>query len=360
MSAIAIAVTALGAAADDGAPGLVNDNIIDDGTIGYVLTNRYWAVYQTPDGNTECPDGYNTGPREQFKLLYPEDGTPRTELDTRLARESQVWFPDMSEEPYPFHEPQGDIAIGIDLDGRADADDFTSPEGDAGIDNQLYRVLGCVAGYRGPDGAFYHAENIYMQQSGFSRFVFELTGVDDLVNDDDVTLTTYRGLDGLMSDASGKSFIAGGTQRVDGRWGRRYVQRFKGRIEDGVLTTEAADLEIPWSVTFNTNTIQPVMDLRFRLTLTPEGAEGLMGGYVDVNNWIRRLARAHATHHQSYGQVSLPSLFRALNRHADAYPDPVTGTNTAISVAMEVTFSQVYVLHPHQLRGDSPAAAAAE
>jgi len=30
-----------------------------DGVIGYILTDEVWAVYQTPEGKQECPDGLN-------------------------------------------------------------------------------------------------------------------------------------------------------------------------------------------------------------------------------------------------------------------------------------------------------------
>lgn len=320
--------------------------VLRDGRIGYVLTNKYWAVYQTPDGKAECPNGYNDGPREQFALLFPDDGTKRTLLETQLARESEVYHPSTSEEPYPFYEVAGNTALGLDLDGKVGVNDFNSPDGDEGIDNQLYRALGCLAGYRGPDGAIYHFENVYMQRYGVNRLMFEITDIENITNDDDVTVTTYRGLDNLLSDATGKGFVAGGTQRVDARWGKRFVQKFKGKIVDGVLTTEAHDLGIPWSETFNTHTIQWVKDVRFSLRLTSEGAEGLMGGYVDVENWHQRLVRAWSTHHSSYGQVSAPSLYRALRRLADAYPDPETGENTAVSAAAELRFTQVYIMHP--------------
>ncbi len=349
---IAAASVALSGAVFGAGNALAEDDVasavLKDGKIGYVLTNRYWAVYQTPEGKTECPQGFNDGPREQFALLFPDDGTKRTLMETQLARESEVYFPGTSKEPYPFYEAQGNTAIGLDLDGKTGAEDFVSPEGDEGIDNQLYRALGCVAGYRGPDGAIYHFENAYMQSYGVNRLMFEITGVDDLVNDDDVTVTTYRGLEDLMTDASGKDFAAGGTQRVDARWGKRFIQEFKGKIVDGVLTTEAKDLGIPWSETFSTHSIQWVKDVRFNLKLTPQGAEGLMGGYVDVDNWNLRFVRSWSTHHSSYGQVSAPSVYRALTRLADAYPDPETGKNTAVSAAMQVKFTQVYILHPAQ------------
>ncbi len=53
-----------------------------------------------------------------------------------------------------------------------------------------------------------------------------------------------------------------------------------------------------------------------------------------------------ATHHAAYGQASAASIYKALRRLADGYPDPKTGQNTAISGAMDLKFVQVYVIHP--------------
>ncbi len=344
LASVAMAGALVGAASAD-----ETSSVIRDGKIGYVLTNKYWAVYQTPNGEVECPNGFNSGPREQFKMLFPEEsGEKYTLLESHLAREAEVWFPNTDAEPYPFYEAQGDTAIGLNLDGEVSANDFMSPEGDEGIDNQLYRAIGCIANYRGPDGTVYHFDNKFMQQFSVNRMLIEISGVDDLQNDDDVTVTTYRGQDGLLTDATGKDFIPGGTQQVDGKWGDQYVQTFKGKIEDGILTTDAHDLDIAWSATFETNTVQPVKDLRFQLKLTEEKAEGLMGGYVDIKNFQTRLARAWSTHHQSYGQLSSPSLYRAMLKLADAYPDPQTGENTALSGAMQVAFTQAFIMHPEQ------------
>src|ERR1700691_4906036 len=58
-----------------------------DGTIAYVLTDLHWGIYESADGKTECPDGFNEGNREQFKALFPQDGQTRTLLDTQLRRE---------------------------------------------------------------------------------------------------------------------------------------------------------------------------------------------------------------------------------------------------------------------------------
>lgn len=320
--------------------------VLKDGKIGYALTMRHWAIYQTPEGKAECPQGFNDGPREQFKILFPDDGTKRTLIETQLSRESEVWHPGTSAEPYPFLEVVGKTSRGLNLDGKTDLNDFISPEGEEGIDNQLYRAIGCIANFRGPDGTAYHFENNYMQRYNYNRLLIELSGVDNLTNDDDVIVTTYRGLDGLLTDATGKDFIPGGTQRVDMRWGKDFIQEFNGKIVDGVLITEAKDLQIPWSVTFDTNTIMYLKDVRFNVKLTPDGGEGLIGAYADVYDWYYHAVVGWSTHHQSYGQESSPSMYRALRRLADAYPDSNTGANTAISTALDVKFAQVFILHP--------------
>ncbi len=49
---------------------------LKDRRIGYVMTHKYWAVYETEGAKTECPQGFNDGPREQFKKLF-DDGKKR-------------------------------------------------------------------------------------------------------------------------------------------------------------------------------------------------------------------------------------------------------------------------------------------
>ena len=324
---------------------------LDGGRIGYVLTERHWAVHQTEDGKTECPNGFNSGPREQYDELFPEDsGVERTVMETRLMREGRQFHPTTSDEPFPFHEAQGSISYGLNLDGKTDPDDFQSPDGDEGIDNQLYRAIGCIASYR-DDGAVWFFENSFMVGNGYNRWMIELSGVDDLSNDDDVTVTTYRGLDELVTDASGQGFVAGGTQRVDLRWGKSFVEEVQGKIVDGVLTTmPIRQAKIPWSQPGVSGGYHLIRDLRLQLELTPQKAEGQMAGYVDVEQFTHRLNSNWSTHHQSYGQLSSASEYRALRRLADAYPDPETGANTAISSSVNVTLTQVYIVHPSEER----------
>jgi hypothetical protein len=320
-------------------------------TIGYVVSGMVWAVYQTADGKAECPNGVNDGPREHFKALFPDNGAKYPVVDSQLKREADGYFPTLTDEPFPFHLSQSKIAKGMNLDGRVDEDDFVSPDGEKGIDNQLFRVLGCLRGYRAPDGDSYFFDNQNLITDRFNRWLFELNDVDSMVNDDDVTITTYRGLDGLLKKADGNGMLPGGSQVVDVKWGARYVTKFKGKIVDGVLTTEATDIVFPWA-TFGIPTDREMRGMRMNVKVLSTGGTGLVAGYTDLENWYRQSLRSYSTHHHAYGQVSLPSVYRALHRMADGHPDPKTGQNTSLSSALEVTLTQVHIIHP-----DRPVAA---
>jgi hypothetical protein len=323
------------------------------GRIGYVLTERHWAIYET-EAKTECPQGMNLrGSRDLFAKEFPEGGDgERTVVDTRLMVEGYQYHTDTATtdiyDSLPYYEAQGDVSYGLNLNGEVDVDDFNSPDGVAGIDNQLYRALGCIAGYR-KDGPYWFFENDFMINNGSNRWMIELSGVDDLVNDDDVTVTTYRGLDNLFTDATGEGFVAGGTQRVDARWGQSFVEEVKGKIVDGVLTTEPIDqAKFPWSQPGVNDGYHIFKDLQFQFKLAPQVAQGLMAGYVDVEQFNHRFRTNWAMHHQNYGQSSSASEYAALRRLADAHPDPETGANTAISSAVEMTLTQVYIVHPEE------------
>jgi hypothetical protein len=319
--------------------------MLRDGTIGYVMTDLFWAVYQTPDGIEECPRGYNDGPREQFEKLFPAD-EERTVVDTQLKQEIETWHPTTGPDPLPFLEVEGAISYGLNLDGETSSNDFTHPSGEQGIDNEVYRAVGCVIGFRGPDGVEVIFQNKAIADERYNRMMIELTGVDDLSNDDEVSVTLYRGMDRLLTDATGMKIMSGGSQRVDTRWGAKLIRRSSGKIVDGVLTTEPiAEMIMPW-MNLSVPSIHTFRDARFELKLTPTGAQGLLAGYADVDTWYKQLIRNDSTHHLSNGQISGISLYKALSRLADAYPDPQTGANTAISTALDVKMTQVFIVHP--------------
>lgn len=321
------------------------DSPIRAGTIGYVLTAKNVAIWQSKDGKVECPEGINDGPREQFKTLYPMDAGQRYKfVETQLEREGEIWNPTTQPEPkLHFKEAQGTTAIGLNLDGKVGPRDFTSPDGEPGIDNQMYRVLGCVDNYRGPDGSYRHFIQDYMRKFNYNRWLLEVSQVDDLTNDDDVTVTLYRGKDALMVDTLG-GYTPGSTQRIDFRWGKSFIYQLRGKIKDGVLTTVPADITFPESQARGVPYLS-VHDWRVKLKLTEESAQGLMAGYTDIERYYNSLGQNWSTHHRSYGAEPMTSEYRAMRKNADAYPDPTTGQNTAISMAWEIKFVQAFILH---------------
>ncbi len=324
--------------ADDAAMGMY----LKDGTIAYALTSLRWATYLKPDARVDCPDGVNDGPREQFTALFPDDGRPRALAETQLRREIQNWFPTTRPDYFPFREPGGEQALGLDLDGKVGPEDFTSLDGKPGVDNQMYRALGCINSYRDANGANDSLNSGEILTDNYNRLLVELNGVDDLRNDAEVEVRIYRGLDALHMDATGKDILPGGTQRVDVRWGKKFIHRLDGRIVDGVLMTGPSDLYIPWAV-FNLPADEYLRDARLHLKLSPTNAEGLIAGFADIESWYLQLMKSQSTHCQSYGQLASMSLYKALRRLADAYPDAETGANTAISGALKTTFTQVFI-----------------
>lgn len=314
-----------------------------DGRIGYVMTDLFWSVYQTPDAQEECPRGFNDGPREQFAALFPQHESLSVG-QTQLKQEMQTWHPSVEPDGFEFLEVEGLLSWGLNLDGAVDPQDFQHPDGALGIDNQVYRAVGCIIGFRGPDGVEYIFQNKAIMDERFNRMMIELVGVDNLENDDEVQVMLYRGLDQLLTDATGEEVMPGGTQRIDRRWGSRLIRQTTGRIDAGVLSTDPIDdVVIPWQ-NLRVPSVHVFRDFRFQLNLTSEGAQGLVAGYADVDTFYYQLIRNDSTHHLSNGQISGISLYKALRRLADAYPHPEKGHNTAISTALDIKMTQVYIV----------------
>ena len=332
--------------------------VIRDGKIAYVITDRRWAVYQSADGKEECPDGFNDGPAEQFVELFPKDGPKHTVVETHLQREGLQWLPTTDKDPFPFKEASGNIAYGMNLDGKVKDSDFTSPDGEKGIDNQMFRAIGCVRQFRGPSTyQVWWYENEYVRRYVANRFMIEISGVHNLENNDDVTVRSYRGRDDLFYDATGNAIIPGGTQRIDERWGRIFQSTWKGKIVNGTLITEPADVVIPAMGRFATSGILVFKGMRLHLKLTPQRADGVMAGYTDIDAFDLHMKTSWPTDLLSQGKLSELSLYRELRRLADGYPDPQTGEMTAISSALNVKFTQVYIVHPQQQTASSGASA---
>ncbi|MDY6947405.1 MAG: hypothetical protein SXG53_16980 [Pseudomonadota bacterium] len=318
-------------------------SIADTRTIGYVTTDLHWAFHQTQDVDKDCPEGLaGFGPRETFKELYPNGGPVEK---TQLARESLKFFPNDKEMQFPYIYSKATLGVGLNLDGKVGPNDYVSAAGEKGIDNALQKVLACNAQFRRPEGQLQLFGNKFVRTSTWNRTLIEITNVDSLSRSDNVAVTIYRGRDPVLLDATGEGVAAGGTQRVDLRWGKPIIQHLKGKIVDGVLTTEPIKAGIyPWAIYNDVPTLLSWRDMRLQLKLTPEAANGLIAGYMDVESYYTWLT-AWSTHHLSYGRLDPAEFYWALRKMADAYPND-KGEMTAISSALTLDMVQAFIAHP--------------
>jgi hypothetical protein len=320
-------------------------------SIGLVLTSWNHALYETP-GMKECPDGLQPSEADQLKART-DSAEVLKKYGAGAARgpngESDRLMPWLIEDPLPFKELRTTVGYGVNLDGTSDGsatakscvhEKFTSPEGEP-VDNQLSRVLGCTKGWR--KGGF-NTEYMGLEFETLrnNRILVEITGVDDEKNDPDVEVTLYKGLDRLVSTAPGQ-FVPYLIQRVDNRE-PRFTHRTHGRIVAGVLITDPiaqADFSVAW---LTIPAERRLKDLRLRLKLTESGAEGYFGGYEDLRIWWNLHAKTAAL--ADAGLFGSATLYRALNRYADGFPDPATGKCTAISAQYKVTAVRALIPPP--------------
>ena len=210
---------------------------------------------------------------------------------------------------------------------RSGRDSFEEPEtGEVGIDNQMWRVLGCFDVYHVNKPVRPYNEDIVWDTAidSMPAWLMSISG-EDLDRDGEVTVTFDRALDVVLRDAH-SGVQSGATFTIDPD--PRSHSVFRGRIENGVVTIEPGDFFMQGESQF-----YPLLrftETHLRLDMDPDGSlRGLLGGYQPWKDHYHFLAVRGETD----GQVALPGVYYAMKRLADAVPDPETGENTAISAA---------------------------
>jgi hypothetical protein len=335
------------------------------GTLGFVITTRNIAMNETRFAD-ECPEGFNPGYDELWwRGLSKQDRARLTEngLKSRLERyftairrgpngEDVCMNPTVVKDP-PLLLAEGKQSYGMNLDGTVTGEatpksckheKFAGLDGTPGVDNQLFRLLGCVYGFRSY-GQYEANENENRKSNGNGMTLIEVTHVDDLRNDDDVTVTFYRSIDQYTLDAGGK-FVPFASYRIDAPDGKpRYHSSLKGRIKNGVLTTDAGDVNLPFYGNY-TYMNQLLRDMRLRMEIAPDlaSAKGMQAGYYDVDQLMFYV--------QGLGPIAssaisnCPSIYVAAHQIADGYPDPKSGNCTAISAAFNFSAVSAFIVHP--------------
>ena len=339
------------------------------GEMGFVVNYFVQPVIQGPDA---CPSGTVPKLREAYLLRQTPEERARLSLKENEAELVRAWQTDVfgpggtniCSNPDLFERPlnntvQSKHSWGLNLDdaegGKDSAEtcaqeNFATPTGEKGIDNQEYRVMGCTLEWRGVDGVAGDQE-IGMRQfhaSGEWTQVILLRGVDSLTNDDSVEVIYANTPDRPMADSSGK-FLPGASFTVSDKAPRnRNVLR--GRIADGVLTTDSADIVLTqtWGQggardIRGNRTKYDFRRAKLRLAFQSDGSvTGMLGGYRPVFDVIHSPAIGGAGSALTAG-IDCAANLRTLRQYADGLRNPRTGKCEGVSSAIRITAIPAFV-----------------
>jgi len=336
-----------------------------NGEMGFVVTEFVPPVIQ---GKDACPKGTVPKIKDQFLLGLPEAERTRLSLKENEKEFTAKWQasvfgkngtnicsqPDMFTRP-DMRTVESKYAWGLDLDGgkgkdSCEHDEFATPDGASGIDNQEYRVMGCTLEWRGSDGIGgdiavgmrqFHASGEWTQ-------VILLKGVDSLENDLDVTVIYANTPDRPPQDSKG-NFLRGGSFTVSDK-APRNRNALKGRIVNGVLTTDPQDIKLveTWGQggardLRGNRTKFDYRRARLRLAFQPDGSlRGMLGGYKPVFDIIQSPALGGAGSALVAG-IDCAQYLQTLRKYADGIRDPKTGKCTGVSGAMRVIAIPAFV-----------------
>jgi len=335
-----------------------------ENTLGFVVVSFYTSIYETKYME-ECPRGLAIGNDEiWWKSLDPAvrdeltdggDIEPVTGIRRAMSAkrgpngEDVCAMPTIVEDP-PLKLVEGNISYGMDLDGNVDGsptpktcshENFTSTDGKPGIDNQMYRLLGCVYGWR-DSGYIETNANGELIDTSQGVILVEVSGVDDRNNDDSVIVRMHRANDVLPKDTQG-NILPYASYRVHDIPG--YGKPAQGKIIDGVLTTEPIHATLPYYGNLAHSEID-LKDMRLELDLrsSEDRVTGMIAGYRDVENFWRYFRKGG--YMTVTGQFSCPAIYKAAKELADGYPDPLTGECTALSSSYSIEAIPAFVIRP--------------
>lgn len=261
----------------------------------------------------------------------------RPENRPRRPQNPAGLFPTRSEDT-GIETAVGRYAYGFNLNGKVEPDSFEDPEShEQGVDNNMWRVLGCFEGYHIRKPVRPYSENISFDTSldAMPAWLMWVSG-EDLSQDGPVTVTFDRALNVAMRNAL-QGLLGGASYTIDPD--PRSHSEFKGYIKDQVLTIEPGKFQMAGDSQWFA--LLRLSDTRLRFNIAPDGSfDGFIGGYQPFKDHFHFLA----IRGDGLSQTDLAGAYYAMKRLADAYPDPVTGENTAISAAYRMQGIPAFVL----------------
>jgi hypothetical protein len=197
-----------------------------------------------------------------------------------------------------FHgEIEPGVVYGFNLDDRVSdttdeqtcgKSDFISSVGEAGVDNQLAAIWPIVDGLVGDQ-----VTSLLQQAISDGRFLLmmEMQGLDDPLNDDDVTFTVMRGALVPQYNADG-IIVPAQTYSVDDNFPKSIIENAK--VVDGVLEAGPIEFEVPIFI-FDAAFGMKFNDGRLRIKIQEDGTfSGVMAGAVNIDSFLGEILQTAA------------------------------------------------------------------
>ncbi len=369
--------------------------VIRNGEAGFVVTEIAYAL--GPDAEAGgCPAGMSAGVRGLIEAYVKTPAGQRRDGETNDAYERRLsvavntaptgqnicLHPEVSSPDPGWRMVSGrNLKVpGIDLDGQdsrigkrpaagtCGQEDFQGANGERGIDNQWYRVIGCTTGFQTNGQANGWQTEMY---TGSWGILITLKGVDDIRNDPEVEVGIHANADPIQLSAA-RAALPFATYAI--HRDARYRAKTRGRIVDGVLTIDPVDLRFHNVVNSMTDD-RVLRDARLRLTFTADGGmEGILAGYTPVEDMynlqfgarVSRNAKGELAPERlrlgtSVGRAGVlghtcNGAYHALYQAADGHPD-ASGRCTSISTQYRLRVAPAFVVDTPTESVNAPLAA---
>jgi hypothetical protein len=304
---------------------------------------------------TDCPAGSNPEMdwRKELKTSWRTDAEVNAILNPENPQRPQyggIRGPNKEnvyEKPWSVPDPgivgvTGKLAYGFNLDGKTKTG-FTGQKGEKGIDNEYYRAIGCLVAWRGPPRGGHHAKYVMdgMRDGSFTVLMIMSGKGADWRNDNDVSLGFYVSKDKMVKDANG-NIAHDYTFRINPD--PRYTSVINARTVNGVVENKG-----PVEITTRSVDRLPLIlkNGQARFEFKPDGRiAGFIGGYRSIDDYYKEWQAGGAIFELTM-HINIPAYWYALHKSADAFPDPRTGKNTAISTAYSFEAVPAVVITPN-------------
>jgi hypothetical protein len=369
--------------------------VFRQGEAGFVVTEIAYALGADAKDSGACPAGMTSGVRGLVEAFAKTPNGQRKEgeadntYERRLTQavstapngQNICLHPEAGQPDPGWRMVSGrNIKVGgIDLDGQDAApgkrpaagtcghQDFQGTNGERGIDNQWYRVVGCTTGFQSTGLANSWQTEMY---TGAWGILIKLRGVDDVRNDPAVEVGIYASADPIqLSPARAALPFATYATMQD----PKYRATTRGRIVNGVLTIDPVDVRFH-NVVNSMRDDRVLRDARLRLTLTADGGmEGYMAGYTPIEDMynvqfgarVSRNAKGELAPERlrvstSVGRAgalghTCNGAYYALKQAADGHPD-ASGKCTSISTQYRIRIAPAFVVDAKTQSVNAPLA----